>query len=85
MKTIEKKIWPEFFADVVNGDKTFEVRKDEDNIRVGDKLLLREWVAKVYTGKEVLCDVTYVLRNARQFGVIDGYCVIGIKIREKNF
>lgn len=79
LRTIEKKILPGFFADVVNGDKTFEVRKDEDNIQVGDKLLLREWNGSSYTGKVFECEVAYVLRNVDKYGLMNGYCIIGIK------
>ena len=77
MKTIKKKILPKYFGDVVTGAKQFELRKDDDDIRVGDELELIEWDGEP-TGKVVRCDVTYVLRNCVEYGLMDGYCIVGI-------
>lgn len=74
---IKKKILPEYFKDVQSGAKRFEIRKDEDDIQVGDVLELREWTGKEYTGETYICDVTYVLRNVPEYGLMDGYCIIG--------
>lgn len=43
MKTVNKKILPEYFSEVLKGTKTFELRKDEDEIQVGDIIVLNEW------------------------------------------
>lgn len=48
-KIVEKKILPEYFNAVINGEKTFEIRKDEDNLQKGDALILREWDGEKYT------------------------------------
>ena len=77
MKTIKKKILPKYFGDVVTGAKQFELRKDDDDIQVGDELELIEWDGEP-TGKVVRCDVTYVLRNCVEYGLMDGYCIVGI-------
>lgn len=77
MKTIKKKILPKYFGAVVTGAKQFELRKDEDDIQVGDELELIEWDGEP-TGKVVRCDVTYVLRNCVEYGLMDGYCIVGI-------
>ncbi len=91
MKNIKKKILPQYFESVLNKTKTFELRKDEDNVQVGDCLDLLEWDGEKYTGRNVRCNVTYVLRNCPQYGLMDGYCIIGIdaveevvKIRESD-
>lgn len=49
-KYIEKKILPEYYRAVYYGEKTFEIRKDEDDIQVDDVVLLREYDGKEYTG-----------------------------------
>jgi len=76
---IKKKILPEYFEAVRDGRKTFELRKDEDNIQVGDLLILREWDGVKFTGRAIYADVMYVLRNVPQYGLMDGYCIIGIR------
>lgn len=77
MKEVTKKILPKYFKEVYAGNKTFELRKDEDDIQVGDLLLLREWDGTEYTGNEVLRIVKYVLRNVPEYGLAEGYCIIG--------
>lgn len=78
MKTIEKKIFPTYFKDILSGDKTFELRKDEDDIQVGDAIILKEYDGVNYTGNQIIKNVKYVLRNVPQHGLLDGYCIIGI-------
>ena len=59
---IEKKIWPEYFQQVLDGNKTFELRLDDFEINEGDTLLLKEWDpnTKEYTGREIEKKVGYV-------------------------
>lgn len=84
LKTVEKKILPRYFVDVVNNTKTFELRKDEDDIQCGDTLILKEWDGERYTGNQAIRLVTYVLREASEYGLMDGYCVIGMAERKKG-
>ncbi len=53
MKSIEKKIWPQFFVKAKNRQKNVEVRLADFNIAKGDTLVLREWNTKRkgYTGR----------------------------------
>ena len=78
-RIIEKKILPEFYNEVRLHRKTFEIRKDEDNIQPGDIIDLREWDGEKYTGHHTKRIVTYVLRDAEQYGLMDGYCIIAIQ------
>lgn len=76
MKIVRKKIRPEYFQAVMAREKNFEIRKDEDDIQVGDWLFLEEW-DKEYTGNGVKRYVKYVLREATEMGLMPGYCIIG--------
>lgn len=77
MKVVKKKILPEYFKAVRAREKNFELRVDEDDIQVGDLVILEEWDRKVYTGSAVVKRVKYVLRNTPEFGLMKGYCIIG--------
>ena len=61
----ELRTWPAYFAAVLDGEKTFEIRKDDGRIfMVGDVLLLREWykVGESYSGRALRVRVLYVAR-----------------------
>lgn len=62
MKKVEKKIWPEYFEQVLKGKKTFELRLNDFEIEDGDTLVLKEWDpgTKLYTGREIEKRVGYV-------------------------
>lgn len=70
------KTIPEYFDAVIDGRKTFELRKDDRGYSVGDTLVLCEWDGKGYTGREVRCKVGYMLEDYA--GLTPGYAVLGI-------
>ena len=57
--------------------KNFEIRRDEDDIQVGDTLVLCEWTGTHYTYRSLSRKVKYVLRSISQYGLQDGFCIIG--------
>lgn len=65
---LRKKIWPEYFAQVASGKKTFEVRLANFSCAPGDTLLLEEWdpQTKQYTGRSLKKQVTTVFRTNDQ-------------------
>lgn len=78
--THELKTWPEFFEAVRDGRKTFEVRRTDDRaFAAGDVLRLREYdpATKAYTGREVACEVTYVLAGPPWLP--EGLAVMGLR------
>jgi hypothetical protein len=79
--THELKTWPMYFMGLLDGSKTFEVRKHDRPFNVGDTLLLREYrlSSKEYTGRELRRVITYVMSNASSSVVAPGYCILGIK------
>lgn len=79
MKQIEKKIRPEFFKEIRSHRKTFEIRKDDSDYEVGDILVLREWDGEKYTGARTKREITYILRNCPEYGLMDGYCILALQ------
>lgn len=91
MRTHDLKCWPSFFAAVLDGSKTFEVRKNDRDFAVGDVLDIREWDPCAdriefgvrmhgvgdYTKRDCKRRVTYVLRGG-EFGITAGFCVLGL-------
>lgn len=73
----ELKIKPDYFADVVSGKKTFEVRKADRPFKVGDLLALNEFENQSYTGASCLVYIDYIL-NDKEFLKSD-YVVMSIK------
>ncbi len=88
----ELKCWPSFFAAILDGSKTFEVRKNDRDFAVGDVLKLREWDPGMpssrfmlsgglefgeYTKRDCMRRVTYVLRGG-EFGIEAGVVVMGL-------
>lgn len=77
MATHELKILAEFFAPVVSGEKTFELREDDRGFRAGDVLVLREWNprTKEYTGRALRRRVTYLVSG---WGLARGYVCMAL-------
>ena len=82
MSSHELKTWPESFSPVMRGEKKAEHRLDDRGYAVGDELLLREWVPGLceYTGRELTCRVTHVLRGP-EFGVREGWVILSVETR----
>lgn len=71
----ELKVWPDYFARLADGSKTFEIRKDDRGFQAGDELLLREWNPQSYwsatrngwvadyTGRELSFRVGFVAKG----------------------
>lgn len=73
------KIEQRYFESVYTNNKTFELRKNDRDYQVNDILFLREFKDNKWTGREVVREITYVLDNCLDFGLQDGYCILGIK------
>ncbi|HBF7198294.1 DUF3850 domain-containing protein [Clostridioides difficile] len=73
----ELKILPQYFKEAVNGNKNFEVRKNDRGFKKGDLLVLQEFDGEKYTGLETRKEITYLLDNSNYLQ--DGYVVLGMK------
>lgn len=86
MKVHSLKTIHQFFQDVWNEEKSFEIRNNDRNFQIDDLLLLQEYDANnnKYSGREILCDITYILYDFEVEGIMTGFCVIGISIVKKS-
>ncbi|MGR3221326.1 MAG: DUF3850 domain-containing protein [Candidatus Anammoxibacter sp.] len=84
----ELKIYPMYFREVKSGAKPFEVRKNDRDYKVGDELLLKEFVPvgyyedenkEYYTGEICHRKITYVLKGG-DFGIEKGTAVLGLQV-----
>ena len=81
----ELKIYPPYFQAVLDGDKTFEIRKDDRGFQKGDTVILKEYdiehrgryipEEERYTGREYCATIGYVTSFAQQ----PGYVVFSLK------
>jgi len=88
----ELKTRGEYFQAIKRGEKTFEVRNNDRDFKVGDTLLLKEWNPKgynsvapselvgEYTGEELEVKVTYILKEpiGVNFGLLGNTVVMSI-------
>lgn len=74
------KTWPEYFDEVIAGRKTFEVRVNDRDYRVGDTLLLREYAPEIsrYSGRVTRQIVTYTMSG--RFGIDPKYVIMGLRV-----
>jgi len=87
----ELKTDPEVFQAVWRGEKSFEIRLDDRDFSVGDRVLLRETkfsgtdmktgAPLQYTGLEVQAEITYKL-SGPIYGLIAGWCILSINRRK---
>lgn len=93
MKLHELKIKHEYLVEIVLGNKTFELRKNDRDYQVGDlirfinipspkkDLTLSEIsrVSSAYIDENTLYRITYILQNVQEYGLDKNYCILGIK------
>lgn len=73
------KIKDEYYKDIERGSKTFELRKNDRDFKVGDILMLIKLDGE---GKEtdqvIKKKVVYILKDCPKYGLKDGYAILGI-------
>lgn len=76
LKTIDP-----YFNSVACEIKPFELRRDDRGFEVGDVLVLCQYsqAREEYTGKVVFREITYIVRDRPEYGLMPGFCILGIK------
>ena len=78
------KTWPQYFQQIIDGKKTFEIRKNDRGFQVGHILMLEEYdpIRKEYTGREDAFIVGFMIQG--EFGLPEDVCVMSlIPVMEK--
>ena len=84
MTVHELQTIPPFFQDVLEGRKTFELRKDDRGFSEGDELWLREWVTgRGFTGRSIRKRIVYMIGHDEVLppsitGLVDGHVILGL-------
>ena len=80
------KTWPVYFDALWDGQKTFEIRKNDRGYQAGDRLVLQEYDPErgAYLDREIHADVTYRMPGGR-WGVAEDYCVMALRIIRRRW
>ena len=76
----ELKIKKDYFIEIRNRTKNFELRKNDRDYRVGDliKFIVIDSFNIAYQANG-LYYISYVLQNCPEYGLQEGYCILAIK------
>lgn len=79
------KTLPEYFIQYLIGNKTFEVRKNDRRFKVGDTVILEEYVPENdtdgtdgYTGRHIKTVITYIFPGG-EYGLSKEYSILSLK------
>lgn len=76
------KILPEFFEEVVNGNKRAELRLNDRDYKVGDIYDLNEWDGKKFTGRGITIRITHILQGYK--GLEGNYCMFSFVTKAED-
>lgn len=82
--THELKTVNPHFTDVWEGRKTFEIRKNDRDFKIGDSLILKEYDPSTdsYSGRKITCQITHILQGG-EYGIDPDYCILSINVKIK--
>lgn len=74
------KIKREYFNDILRGRKTFELRRNDRDFKVGEyvRFININGYQFIETNK-YLFQITYVLKDVPEYGLNSDYCIFGIR------
>ena len=80
-KTHKLKTLSEYFQKVWDGNKTFEIRINDRDFKVGETVLLYEFNQEKndYTGRYCEVKITYIFAGGK-YGLADGYVCFSFSV-----
>ncbi|QJD54428.1 hypothetical protein P9A28_gp42 [Sphingomonas phage Eidolon] len=81
MNTHELKCHPHFFAAIAAGKKTFEIRRNDRDYRIGDMLNLREYDPTFgHTGRRLSgLEIVYMMMAEDFPAILPGFVIMGLR------
>lgn len=80
MKKHDLKIKMNYYLDILNGVKKFELRKNDRNFKVNDYIHFINILGNEFLTKpNNLYKITYILKNIPSYGLDVDYCILGIE------
>jgi len=74
------KISEKYYSDVLNGYKPFELRKNDRDFKLWEIIELSQVNEfGTNTGRSILRKISYVLKDCPEYGLKDGYCILGLE------
>ncbi len=81
----ELKVWPVYFQAVLDGEKTFEFRRNDRGYQKGDGLALKEYDydRDAFTDRSLITSITYVMGGKGPFPDahdLSDWVILGIEV-----
>jgi hypothetical protein len=72
------KTWPLYFKEILDGNKTFDIRKNDRGFKTGDWLLLEEYnpSTDTYTGRKLCFEIGFMLQG--EWGLPSDICCMSL-------
>ncbi len=74
----ELKCHPQYFQNIWIRKKLFEIRLNDREFNIGDKLLLKEFDTNLgFSNRKISANIDYMLED-EQLGIKKGYCILSL-------
>ena len=81
------KSWPNFFASIIDGSRTHELRRNDRDYQVGDLMVLREFdpIGGRHTGRSATVEITSMTSQELPCAVSDqgldpDFCILSVRL-----
>lgn len=82
------RTWPGYFRSIWRGQKRAEIRKNDRNFQVGDRVLLIEFDPvtgrQPVPSRDILVEISHLLRADGILGIETGFCMWSFKVLRRR-